>query len=718
MIGTVGYYLIISAFFAGIASLIGYYLYSNNSGNQYFLISNWLFALKGLFLLSASGILLYLILTHQFNHYYVYNYTSVNLDLKYLISAFWGGQEGSFLLWILFSELIGLGLMKWIHEPYRGPVLFFLTVNQLFLISMILGVDFGFMKLGASPFRTLAEAYPNAPFLVANPDFIPADGNGLNDLLKSPWMVIHPPVLFLGFSMMTIPFCFAMAALWKNEFHNWIKHALPWTLGANLALFTAIFLGGYWAYVTLSFGGYWAWDPVENASIIPLLIGIAGIHTMIVQRKKSESGKASLVFAILAYTAVLYESFLTRSGVLGSSSVHSFTDLGLYNQLLIFMIVVLGVSLSFFISRYKDLPKKEKDSEIISREFMTFSGAITLFLVALVILIGTSSPILGKFFIENPTPPEISFYNKWTMPLAMLIAILTVFGQYLYWKKQDAESLAGELILPISISAALTLLIIFIGKIEPLYYIIYLYAAFFALTGNLFILTRLVRKNPGVLGGTLSHIGFALMLVGFLASSSYQSNLLDAPTRSYNAAIQAGKVMDENGIPLQQPLRYIELKLNQPKEVNEKYRINYLGHSLSDQARPGQHAYKIQIEKITDGNAEYSTYLYPQVYPMSTGAEINWSVDVDVKSGFFSDIYMYVAGSSFVEQKNREHKEQIKNPHIQISESADMNENEEWILLMAEEKPFVSLVWTGTFLLMLGFSTSIIRHRKRLQIES
>lgn len=718
MIGTVGYYLIISAFFAGIASLIGYYLYSNNSGNQYFLISNWLFALKGLFLLSASGILLYLILTHQFNHYYVYNYTSVNLDLKYLISAFWGGQEGSFLLWILFSELIGLGLMKWIHEPYRGPVLFFLTVNQLFLISMILGVDFGFMKLGASPFRTLAEAYPNAPFLVANPDFIPADGNGLNDLLKSPWMVIHPPVLFLGFSMMTIPFCFAMAALWKNEFHNWIKHALPWTLGANLALFTAIFLGGYWAYVTLSFGGYWAWDPVENASIIPLLIGIAGIHTMIVQRKKSESGKASLVFAILAYTAVLYESFLTRSGVLGSSSVHSFTDLGLYNQLLIFMIVVLGVSLSFFISRYKDLPKKEKDSEIISREFMTFSGAITLFLVALVILIGTSSPILGKFFIENPTPPEISFYNKWTMPLAMLIAILTVFGQYLYWKKQDAESLAGELILPISISAALTLLIIFIGKIEPLYYIIYLYAAFFALTGNLFILTRLVRKNPGVLGGTLSHIGFALMLVGFLASSSYQSNLLDAPTRSYNAAIQAGKVMDENGIPLQQPLRYIELKLNQPKEVNEKYRINYLGHSLSDQARPGQHAYKIQIEKIADGNAEYSTYLYPQVYPMSTGAEINWSVDVDVKSGFFSDIYMYVAGSSFVEQKNREHKEQIKNPHIQISESADMNENEEWILLMAEEKPFVSLVWTGTFLLMLGFSTSIIRHRKRLQIES
>lgn len=714
MLGTIGSLLILVAFVFGILALLGYAIYTNRTDQRFLTLSNWLFGIKGVLILTASGILLYLIISHQFNYYYVYNYTSSNLDLKYLVSAFWGGQEGSFLLWILFSELIGLGLMKWVHEPYRGPVLFFLTLNQIFLLSMVLGLDLGFLKLGASPFRSLADAFPNAPFLVANPDFVPADGKGLNDLLKSPWMVIHPPILFFGFSLMTVPFCFAMAALWKGEFRNWIQNALPWTLGANLALFTAVFLGGYWAYVTLSFGGYWAWDPVENASLVPLIIGIAGIHTMIIQRKPSTSGKASIVFAILAYSAVVYESFLTRSGVLGSSSVHSFTDLGLYTQLLVFMIVILLTGFGFFMYRYKELPQQAKDSKLLSREFMTFTGAVTLFLIALVILIGTSSPILGRLFIQDPTPPEIDFYNKWTMPLAMLTAVLTVVGQYIYWKKHSAESLAGELLLPLVLSAFGTLLIVFIGNIEPLYYILYLFSAWFALIGNAFILIRLTRQNLQVLGGTLSHIGFALMLIGFLASSSYQNNLLDSSTMAYNEAIKAGKVIDENGIPLQQTLKYIELKKNEPKIVNGKYRINYLGHHLSDQARPGQHAYKIQIEKIAGVNVTKSSYMYPEVYPMSSGTEINWSVDVDVKAGFLSDVYMYVAGSSYVEQKNREHQERMKNPHIPVSESADLEPADEWVLLMAEEKPFVSLVWMGTFGLMVGFSLSIFRHRKRL----
>lgn len=715
MPGKVGSLLILSAFIIGILTLVGYALYSKKTERRFLIISNWLFGLKGILLLVAGGILLYLIITHQFNYYYVYNYTSSDLNLKYLVSAFWGGQEGSFLIWILFSELIGLGLMKWVHEPYKGPVLFFLTLNQLFLISMILGLDLAFLKLGASPFRSLAEAFPNAPFLVANPDFVPADGKGLNDLLKSPWMVIHPPILFLGFSLMTVPFCFAMAALWKGEFRNWINHALPWTLGANLALFTAVFLGGYWAYVTLSFGGYWAWDPVENASIIPFFIGIAAVHTMVIQRKPSSGGKASIILAILAYSAVIYESFLTRSGVLGSSSVHSFTDLGLYNQLLVFMIVILLVSTGFIMYRYKELPIQQRESKILSREFWTFSGSMILFLIAIVILIGTSSPILGQIFIENPTPPEIDFYNNWTMPLAMLTAILTVIGQYLFWKKHTLDSLAGELLLPLAASSCLTLLLVFIGAIESFYYILYLFSAVFALLGNAFILVRLVRQNFRILGGTISHIGFAVMLIGFLASSSFQKNLLDSSTRTYNEAIKAGKVIDENGFPLQQTLQYVELKKNQPKIVNEKYRINYLGHILSDQARPGQHAYKIQIEKISGGQVERSSYMYPEVYPMSSGTDINWSVDVDVKAGFLSDVYMYVAGSSYVEQKNRQHQAKLKNPHIQVSEMTEVESSDDWILLMAEEKPFVSLVWSGIFLLMLGFSFSILRHRKRLQ---
>ncbi|MGD8749648.1 MAG: cytochrome c biogenesis protein CcsA, partial [Balneolaceae bacterium] len=348
MIGFIGKLLVNAAFLCVILAAIGYFLYSQKDEDRYFRISNWLFGIQGLLILVASGLLLYLVLTHQFNYYYVFEYTSRDLQLKYLVSAFWGGQEGSFMLWLLCATLISLGLMKWTRKPYRGPVLFFMALTQIFLISMIAGIHFGSFKLGASPFRTLADAMPNAPFLQANPDFIPQDGKGLNDLLKSPWMVIHPPILFFGFSMMTVPYCFGMAALWKRKYNAWIDPALPWTLGANIALLTAIFLGGYWAYVTLSFGGYWAWDPVENAALVPWLIGTAGIHMMIIQRKKASSAKASIFFAILAYVGIVYETFLTRSGILSDSSVHSFVDLGLYGQLVVFMAVISIIGLGMF----------------------------------------------------------------------------------------------------------------------------------------------------------------------------------------------------------------------------------------------------------------------------------------------------------------------------------------------------------------------------------
>lgn len=836
MLGTIGNILINIAFLSGILSLIGYFLYSKKENKQFLTLSNWLFGLKGLLILAASGILIHLILTHQFNYYYVYNYTSSNLQLKYLISAYWGGQEGSFMLWILFSALMGLGLMRWVREPYRGPVLFFLTLNQVFLLSMILGFDLGAFKIGASPFRSLAEAFPNAPFIQSNPDFMPTDGKGLNDLLKSPWMIIHPPALFLGFSLMAVPYCFAMAALWKRKYHEWVGPALPWTLGANLSLFTAIFLGGYWAYVTLSFGGYWAWDPVENASFIPWLIGTAGIHTMLIQRKSSTSQKASIILAMLAYVAVVYETFLTRSGILADSSVHSFVDLGLYNQLILFMVVILGAGVGMLVYRYRDLPSQPSESNILSREFMTFAGAMVLFLIGMVMALGTSSPIIGRLFVENPTPPEISFYNEWTMPLAIIAAILTVIGQYLFWKRYSAESLAEELLWPLIGASISTFATIVISNIQDLYYMIYLLSAWFALFGNGFVMFRLARQKSRLIGGSLSHIGFGILLLGFLASSAYQSNLLDMQTRNYNAAVKEGKITDKEGLPVWQPVNLLELKLNEPKVVNDKYLVTYEGYTLRNQERPGQQEYKIKFENINQNRNRNAFYLYPQVYPMSSADQIQWSVDVDVKAGLLSDMYLYVAGSSYVEHKNEEYKKMKESSnenfiqpasqtmdetkqdsvptqkislargdsvrlgdyqfafreYSQVNPSelpdntsvavhalieirykandspyrlkplfavySDGNKNlaysppvtlpehnievrftsvkpetgkieltikgisekpkDEWVLLMAEEKPFVSLVWLGTFVLMSGFSVSILRHWGRERKKS
>jgi len=719
MTGMMGDLAIKSAFVLTLLTMAGYFFGITKGRESLLKLSNGAFIAKMVLLLIASGLLLQLLITHQFQYYYVYNYTSSDLPLRYLVSAFWGGQEGSFLLWILFVDLVGIAMMVWVGRAYRYHVLFFLTLNQAFLISMITGFDFGAFEIGSSAFKSIADAFPNAPFIQANPDFVPAEGKGLNDLLRSPWMVIHPPILFLGFAMMTVPFCFALASLWKREYSTWVRHALPWTVAANLALFTAIFLGGYWAYVTLSFGGFWAWDPVENASIVPWFLGVAGIHSMLIQNKKGYAQKSALVFAILAYSAVIYEAFLTRSGILSDSSVHSFTDLGLYNQLLLFILVILGLGGVLFAVRYKDLPKKTADPGILTREFMTFSGSVVLAIIGGVIIIGTSSPILGKLFTATPTPPEISFYNNWTQPLAILAAFLTVPAQVLYWSKHSPESLAAELLKSFGISAVATLVVIYAASVTSFGDIVYLFSAFFACFGNLFVMISLLRKNPVLIGGTISHIGFGVMLIGILASTTYQQHLLDDETRAYNEAVRDGMVLDKEGFPVREEIQFVELRLGEPKMVNGKYRVSYLGMSDGDQARPGQHKYELLFEKISprDGSVTEEFTLLPQVYPVSSAESINWSVDVDVHGGWLNDVYLYVAGSSYVEQRNREYRSGRSGGRTMANVST-RNEDRQWVLLVAEDKPFISFVWAGVFLLMGGFSVSIVRHRGRLANHS
>ena len=726
------------------------------------------------------------------------------------------------MLWILISFIVGLGLIKWTRKPYRAPVLFVMTLTQFFLLSMVVGWDLGFTQIGASPFRTIADEMPNAPFIIANPDFVPVDGTGLNDLLKSPWMMIHPPIIFVGFSMMTVPFAFAIASLWTKTYHEWIRPALPWTLAANLSLLTAIFLGGYWAYETLSFGGYWAWDPVENASLVPWLIGTAGIHAMIIQQKSSRAHKASLFFAILAYVSIIYQTFLTRSGILADQSVHSFVDLGLYGQLLAFIVAMVVMGIGFYLYRYNELPSPEEESKFLSREFMTFTGSMLLFILGFVIIIGTSSPIIGKLFVSNPTPPEIQFYNDWSMPIAIIMALATVIGQSLFWRKHTWESLAGEMVYPLLLTSVVTVLSIILGDVRSLYYMIYIFAAWFAVIGNGAIMLQLLRKNPKLIGGALTHVGFGVLLLGIIASSVYTEPLLDRRTSDYNQRILAGDVFDEEGFPVTQRVEMFKLDINRPMLVNEKYMVTYEGYTLSDSPRPGQQNYILKFEPI-DGSAPF--YMEPEVYPMltsSTRDNIDWSVDPHVRTGLTKDIYLYVAGSRYVARQNEELENRnrvrgvatadneqdndLQTIEIQMGETIDAGpfsftfidfipaseevvpentqigiralirvehepsgnafeieplfavytENEQsyvysppldidqwemsvlfsrihpesdsielsvygldeefeedWVLVVAEIKPFVSVVWLGTFLLMFGFSFSILRHWKR-----
>ncbi|MDI6401113.1 cytochrome c biogenesis protein CcsA [Balneolaceae bacterium ANBcel3] len=823
MIGMIGHAALSLAFLLSIAAVWFYYRAARTSGAAAEKVANSLFMAKGLLVLFASVLLVYLLFTHQFQYYYVYNYTSTDLQAVYLWAAFYSGQEGSLLLWILSSFITGLALIRWTTDEYRAPVMVFMGITQVFLISMVSGFPIpGSGNLGASPFRTLISEMPDAAVFRENPDFVPSEGSGLNDLLRSPWIIIHPPVIFLGFAMMTVPYAFALASLWKRKYHEWIHVALPWTLGANLCLLTAIFLGGYWAYVTLSFGGYWAWDPVENASLVPWIFGMAGIHAMLIQKKHARSHKASIIFAILAYTAIVYQTFLTRSGILGEASVHSFVDLGLYNQLLVFMLVVGAIGAVLFIWRYRELPEPGGDPPLLSREFMMFAGAMVLFLAGLVILLGTSSPIIGRLFVAQPTPPDQSFYNTWSLPFGVLIGIMTVVTQYLWWEKHNGESLATALIGPALVTSVVTVFAIIRFDIQVPAQMIYLFAAVFAVAGNGSMMIRLFKRNPARTGGTITHIGFAVLMIGILGSA-FDRPMVDARTSEYNRAVAAGQVHDDAGFRVDEPIGIVELEKGVPKLIDGTYMVTFLDAEVTERNRPGEQEYEIRFEDIHTGK---SFVMKPVVYPMlanSPDGAVEWTVDPSVKRGWFSDIFMYVAGSSLVEREiermeqdrsapvasfdqlgpqealersgdeNRitiprgssaewggytltfrdflpihpdslppgsiigvradllwEHQEtgeqtEVAPSYILVSEGDEtwvlnppeaMDEPEgasarfvnvfpaedrieleilglegepvrEWILLSAEKKPLISIVWIGTFLLMAGFSVSI-----------
>ncbi len=300
--------------------------------------------------------LFYIIHSHYFEYAYAWEHSSIALPVYYMISCFWEGQEGSFLLWMFWHAILGV-ILLFSAGKWESRVMAIVCLAQVVLSTMILGVEIGpWFTLGSSPFELLRIAKPellDIPILAtvgkANYLSVIQDGTGLNPLLQNYWMVIHPPTLFLGFASSIVPFAFVIGALWKREYDSWIRPALPWTLFCVMILGAGIIMGGFWAYESLSFGGYWAWDPVENASLIPWIIIIAAVHVMHIHKSTGNSLLLASLLAMSCFILVLYATFLTRSGVLNGTSVHAFTDLGLAGQLMVFlfMFMLIPVMVSF-----------------------------------------------------------------------------------------------------------------------------------------------------------------------------------------------------------------------------------------------------------------------------------------------------------------------------------------------------------------------------------
>jgi cytochrome c-type biogenesis protein CcmF len=510
----------------------------------------------------ASTILLYAILTHDYSFKYVYSYTKTDLPKGILAATFWAGQEGSFMLWLVLTVIVGLILQSYTAkrgdlEPRVMAVYSLATTFLLVMVSPMFKNPFAFIWADPVFINSLNinPAYYTVPwiqsFLFSDPqtgqNFVKVnaelvgilkssgiainsfiiDGKGLNPQLLNFWMQIHPPILFIGFAMATVPFSFALAALMKNDYKDYIKQSFPWMVAGMGVLGLGIMLGGYWAYEMLGWGGYWAWDPVENSSLIPWLIGVAAIHTLLVQKRTQQKGgvgkyvKTNLILLILTYVLVLYSTFLTRSGVLGDASVHSFVDPGaiVYLFLVIFIGSFIVLGFGMIIYRWKDLSEQtQTDEALLSRDYALFTGAIVLVASAIIVFLGTSAPIFGRAV-------DTFFYNEVHLPIAIIIGLLNGLSLLLKWKETKGHELMKKSVKALSLAVVVTALMVVFGQLSEFLIILLAFSASFSFFVNLEIAIRIVKGNWKMLGAYIAHAGIALFLLGVIGSAVYSDEV-------------------------------------------------------------------------------------------------------------------------------------------------------------------------------------------------
>jgi cytochrome c-type biogenesis protein CcmF len=464
--------------------------------------------LGSLALLVAGGAMMRLLWTHDYSVAYVFQHVSNDLPTLYVVSAFWAGQEGSFLLWAMMGAVIGYALTFRTGE-WEIPVM---RVYLPVLLALV-----GLTVL-------------SAPFEVAGP--APADGAGLNPLLRDPWMAIHPPVTFLGYAVVAVPFAFAMASLKRPDRMTWVRFALPWALIGWLALGAGIIMGGFWAYKVLGWGGWWGWDPVENASLLPWLTSTALFHGLLLQRTRRKWAKTNVLFAILSFGLVLYSTFLTRSGVLSEASVHSFgqDDVGFWG---------VGAWLAGFVLysvwrlyKARDYEAGEPVEEpLFSREVLLITGTVVLVACAAVVGLGTSAPILTQIIGKGAQAVDVSFYGRTTLPLGILLGLGIGLSVLLRWKgtgevRRNALTVAAAF-------GVLGMVIAYLMGVDNGLFLLFSGSGIFALVSNLVVFERaLAQGGWRTAGGYLAHIGVAFMLVAIVAATTGRKEKVDLPYQS------------------------------------------------------------------------------------------------------------------------------------------------------------------------------------------
>lgn len=757
----VGAIIVKIAFAASLFSVLCYLAHYRKFAGQFQVYGRYLYLLGAAGIIAAAGVHIYHIVTHQFQYYYVWNHSSTDLPLSLLVSTAYAGQEGSFMLWAFYTGILGIFLGRYaMKKGYESELMMVFGSIFSFLLLMLIVKD---------PFAMIWDVFPNELIHTGVPAAglsylwldqakglwaqVPVEGKGLNPLLQNYWMVIHPQILFIGFTSMSVPFSYAVAGMLKRDYVSWIRVAAPWTIFGGMILGTGIIMGGYWAYETLGWGGFWGWDPVENSSLVPWLVCVASIHTMLSQRRSGAFIKTNFVLSMFCFIMVLYSTFLTRSGVLGDTSVHSFVDAGMWVYWMLFAVIVVyaGFGFGLFFMRWKEMPVVPVEHSFISREFALFLGSSSLVLISVFVAIGTSAPLITGITQGKPSAVDTSFYVNTTLPLGIIIALLAGIGQMLWWKKSSMKEVAHSLQLPFVLAMLLTIAAISIGA-HQIVMIIFILASSFALFANIIIGYKIMKGNPKLAGGSLAHIGIALMFLGFIASAKYdeketlsleqgQSVTSMGYTMKYVGyhPTERGRYaftveVEQNGKRfLVEPVMFeapdmglmrnpdvvnlytkdfylAPVSLETPPEANEQEltvhpnetamvagtKIIYRGYEFSQSPETGNRV-AANIDVLKDGKI-----IRVQALMLNRKGEITY-VPVPIP-GTTAQVLIKGMNPNAADQSKSAMILTVKTPLDPMAPK-----RQETLIVEATIKPFINLVWFGTFAMIGGFLITIVR---------
>jgi len=469
----------------------------------------------------AAAVLLAALARHDFSFQYVADHTSRELPLGYTLTAFWGGQEGSLLLWLLV--LSGYSVAAVLTARRVGREVLAWVVPTLGLVGTFFAVLLVFV---ASPFATQVA---------------PADGAGLNPSLQNPYMAVHPPMLYLGYVGLTIPFAFAMGALLSGRTdERWIVATRRWTLAAWAFLGVGQLLGAHWAYVEIGWGGYYAWDPVENAALMPWLAATAFLHSVMIQEKRGMLKVWNVLLVVLAFCLSLFGTFLTRSGII--QSIHSFTQSSIGPWFLGFICLITGGSLALVLLRLPLLRAKTRLESLVSREATFLYNNLLLVALSLTILWGVVYPLLSEAVTGEAATVSKPYYNFFLHSFGLPLLLLMGIGPLVAWRRASLRALGRTFVWPLSAALAAGVALLAAGAGSSRIGVIAYTFSVFVLASIVLEFARgtsarralggvgwpgafssLVARNRRRYGGYVVHAAIVLLAIGVAGSSSYQT---------------------------------------------------------------------------------------------------------------------------------------------------------------------------------------------------